>query len=67
MIIHIEICDHCGVPARGVTLETYRVGRKPARQICHSCQDKPFKSSVTPHPKAVAIQNAVLLLIGGAA
>ncbi len=64
VIIHIEICDHCGNPARGFTMESYRVGKEPTREICSVCQDKPFKSKVEPHPRAVAIQSAVRLLLG---
>lgn len=64
MIIHIEICDHCGIPSRGFTFESYRVGNQPTRQICSVCQDKPFKSKIEPHPKAVAIRSTVMLIVG---
>ncbi len=65
MLIHVEVCDHCGTPARGKSFESYKlVGNDTVYHICSVCQDRPFRILVTPHPRALAVQETVRLMLG---
>ena len=66
MLIHVELCDHCGKAASpGVALEAYKLSDSPRTfHICSTCQEKPFKRVVETHPNAEAVRRTVNLLLG---
>ncbi len=63
MIIHIEICDHCESPPRGLPMLAYSiVGESGERHICQACQRRPFRR-VEPSKRGRAIAEVVRLAL----
>lgn len=69
--LRIIICDVCGAdlqhPSWWWQWESYREeGSKHDVHVCPDCESKPFKRNRPPHPRFVALKQAIRALLNAA-
>lgn len=62
MRIEVVLCDHCGGPDFGLGMTQYSVSGGPPRDLCRSCEEKPFRLVLAEHPRVLSVRRAVALL-----